>query len=463
VSNPETSRAKLQSLPTREEAPPDGRLRELSGWGQHPVVLGVERLSEDLPEITRDAILSRGLGRAYGDASLPPEGARSHVAGTPLADRLLSFDAETGLLRAEAGCSLTELNRIFLPRGWASYVSPGTAQITLGGMVASDVHSKDHHSAGCFGRHVRALRMRVADGRILDVSDENEPELFHATFGGQGLTGHILEVELEMKRVPSSWIWYESERVGSIDELLPQLVDAGREWPSTVAWLDCTARGRSLGRGILMKGRWATAAEAPQGAPPRPPSLMVPFRFPSGLANRHTLRLLNTFWYRKHPKRKQVGLGTPDWWYHPLDGIGHWHRVFGARGFTQYQCVIPGDVDVCREFLTRFQRGGGSSFVTVLKDCGAGGQGPLSFPMPGASLALDIPIQRTKTRRLVADLNEFVIGHGGRIYLAKDAFTTAEHFRAMYPRLDEFEAVRRRWDPEGRLASAQSRRLLPDG
>jgi FAD/FMN-containing dehydrogenase len=190
---------------------------------------------------------------------------------------------------------------------------------------------------------------------------------------------------------------------------------------------------------------------------------MVPFRFPSGLANRHTLRLLNTFWYRKHPKRKQVGLGTPDWWYHPLDGIGHWHRVFGARGFTQYQCVIPGDVDVYREFLTLFQRGGGSSFVTVLKDCGAEGQGPLSFPMPGASLAFDVPIQRKKTRRLVADLNEFVIGHGGRIYLAKDAFTTAAHFRAMYPRLDEFEAVRRRWDPEGRLASAQSRRLLPDG
>ena len=187
---------------------------------------------------------------------------------------------------------------------------------------------------------------------------------------------------------------------------------------------------------------------------------MIPFRFPSGLANKHTLRLLNTFWYRWHGSRQQIGLCTPDWWFHPLDGIAHWHRVFGARGFTQYQCVIPSDADLCRQFLTRFQRGGGSSFVTVFKDCGRAGKGMLSFPKPGISLALDIPIQRKKTRRLIDDLNEFVIGTGGRVYLAKDAFTTPEHFRAMYPRLDEWNAIRHRWDPDGLLASAQSRRLL---
>jgi FAD/FMN-containing dehydrogenase len=459
LSNPQP-KARLKSVPTGQSVAPDGRLRELSGWGQHPVVQGVERVSEDLPEITHDAILSRGLGRAYGDASLPPEGASAHVAGTPLADRLLSFDRQAGWLRAEAGLSLKSLNEIFLPKGWVSPVSPGTAFITLGGMVASDVHAKNHHVAGCFGAHVRALRMRVADGRILEVTAENEPELFHATFGGMGLTGHILEVEFRMTAVPSPWIWYESERVGSIDELLPRLVDAGRDWPSTVAWMDCTARGAGLGRGILMKGRWATTAEAPETEPPRPPALLIPWRLPSGLVNRHSLRVANSFWYWKHGARRQVGIGTPDWWFHPLDNVAHWHRVFGVRGFTQYQCVIPGDVQVYRDFLTLIQRGGGSSFVTVLKDCGAAGEGPLSFPQPGASLALDIPIQGDKTRRLVARLNEFVIQHGGRIYLAKDAFTSAEHFRAMYPRLAEWEAVRRRWDPEGRLASAQSRRLL---
>jgi len=438
----------------------DGRVRELSGWGQHPVVRGVERVSEDLPHITRDATLTRGLGRAYGDASLPPEASSSHVAGTPLADRCLSFDSDGGWLRAEAGLSLAALNEIFLPRGWVSPVSPGTAFVTLGGMVASDVHAKNHHRAGCFGSHVRALRMRVADGRILEVSEEQEPELFHATFGGMGLTGHVLEVEFRMERVPSPWIWYESERVDRIDDLLPRLIEAGRDWPSTVAWLDCTARGSALGRGILMKGRWASAEEAPRADPTRPRPLVVPFRIPSGIVNRHSLRVVNDLFYRRHGAGPRSGFASPDWWFHRLDQVGQWHRVFGARGFTQYQCVIPGDVAVYRDFLTRFQRGGGSSFVTVLKDCGAAGRGPLSFPQPGASLALDIPIQGRKTQRLIDDLNEFVIQHGGRIYLAKDAFTRAEHFRAMYPRLAEWQAVRRRWDPEGCLASAQSRRLL---
>ena len=449
----------LESLPTGADVPADGRVCDLTGWGQHPVVRGVERRSEDLLEITRGAILSRGLGRAYGDAALPPEGAVSHVATTTLADRLLAFDPETGVLRAEAGVSLATLNAVFLPRGWIAPVTPGTAQVTLGGMVASDVHNKNHHRVGCFGEHVQSLRMRVADGRVLEVSEQNEPALFLATLGGMGLTGHVLEVELRMTRVPSPWIWYESERWGSIEELLPRLVEAGSRWPSTVAWLDCTARGRGLGRGILMKGRWATAAEAPAAPPRRPLSFTIPFRFPNGLVNRHTLRVVNSLWYRKHGARSLTGLTTPDTWFHQLDAIAHWHRVFGSRGFTQYQCVIPGEVSLYRELLSIFQRGGGASFVTVLKDCGARGRGLLSFPQPGVSLALDIPIQGEKTRRLVSDLNEFVVSKGGRVYLAKDAFTTAEHFRAMYPRLPEFEAVRQAWDPEGRLQSAQSCRL----
>jgi hypothetical protein len=263
-----------------------------------------------------------------------------------------------------------------------------------------------------------------------------------------------------MLRVPSPWIWYESERYGSIEALLPALVEAGSGWPSTVAWVDCTSRGRALGRGIVMKGRWATETEAPDGAPPRPPALMVPCRLPNRLVSRHTLRMVNNFWYWKHGSRPHAGLGTPDWWFYPLDKVAHWHRVFGPRGFTQYQCVIPAEVGVYREFLERFQRAGGSSFVTVLKDCGPAGKGPLSFPKLGASLALDIPIEGEKTRKLVATLNEFVIALGGRIYLAKDAFSSADHFRQMYPRLAEWEALRRRWDPDGRLSSTQSRRLM---
>lgn len=460
MSNPEpANRPRLAPVPAGADAERLAAARDLTGWGQHPVVRGVELTSEDLREITAGATLSRGLGRAYGDASLPPEGARAHVAGTPLADRVLSFDAESGVLRAEAGLSLAELNRIFVPRGFTSPVSPGTGFVTLGGMVASDVHGKNHHVAGCFGEHVRSLLLRVGDGRILEVSDANEQELFRATLGGMGLTGHVLEVEMELTRIPSPWIWYESERFSHIDQLLPALLEAGETWPSTVAWIDCTSRGAALGRGVVMKGRFATPAEAPVGKPPRPPNLMIPFRFPSGLANRHTLRILNAFWYARHGAVKHRGLGTATWWFHPLDGIAHWHRVFGARGFTQYQCVVPGTTDAFHELLHVFQREGGSSFVSVLKDCGPAGRGTLSFPMRGASLALDIPIQAGKTEKLVHRLNELVISLGGRIYLAKDAFTTPEHFRAMYPRFDEWNQVRRRFDPDGTLASAQSERL----
>jgi decaprenylphospho-beta-D-ribofuranose 2-oxidase len=460
MSNPEPANERvLKSVPAGPDAARDRRETDLSGWGQHPVVRGVELLSENLREITVGATLSRGLGRAYGDAALPPANSRMHVAGTPLADRLLAFDPETGVLRAEAGLSLAALNETFLPRGFTTPVSPGTGFVTLGGMVASDVHGKNHHVAGCFGEHVRALLIRVADGRILEVSEEHEPELFRATLGGMGLTGHILEVEVQLARVPSPWIWYESERLPNLDQVVQALSDAGKSWPSTVGWIDCTSRGHKLGRGIVMRGRWATAAEAPVSHPPKPPNLMIPWRFPSGLANRHTLRIMNAFWYRWHGAGKQHGLGTPTWWFHPLDGIAHWHRVFGARGFTQYQAVIPGGVDVFREFLEVFQRGGGSSFVTVLKDCGAEGRGTLSWPKPGSSLALDLPIQREKTEALVQRLNEFVIAAGGRVYLAKDAFTRPDDFRAMYPRFEEWNAVRRRFDPEGLLGSAQSERL----
>jgi decaprenylphospho-beta-D-ribofuranose 2-oxidase len=460
MSKPEAARARLRSVPTGASAPPEGPRRALSGWGQYPVVEGVERLSEDLPQLTADALLCRGLGRAYGDAALPPAHASAHVAGTRLADRILAFDPESGVLRAEAGLSLAEINRVFLPRGWASPVSTGTAFVTLGGMVASDVHGRNHHVAGCFGAHVRGLRVRVPDGRILELSAENEPELFHASFGAMGLLGHVLEVEVQMMRIPSPWIWSESRRFPSIETLLPALLDERTRWPYTVAWLDCTARGRALGRGTLMTGRWASPAEAPPAPPRAPGSVPVPFRFPSGLANRHTLRLLNALWYRRHGSQCRRGIESPDSFFYLLDRIGHWHRVFGRRGFTQYQCVMPAESALYREFLERFQRGGGSSFVTVLKDCGPAGRGPLSFPMPGASLALDIPIEGERTQALIDSLNEFVVANGGRVYLAKDAFTRPDHFRAMYPRLAEFERIRAKWDPQGVLASAQSRRLL---
>ena len=436
--------------------------RELTGWGRHARAQALERRGESLERISCGASLSRGLGRAYGDAALPA-GACRPVATTLLADRLIAFDPERGRLRAEAGVSLAQLNRLFLLRGWFTPVSTGTAFVTLGGMVASDVHGKNHHVAGTFGEHVSALRMRVADGRVLEVTEASEPELFRATLGGMGLTGHILEVEFTLERIASPWIFEERERAASIDELIPALGRASSEWPMTVAWLDTSARGAALGRGLLQKGRWATPGEAPPSAPP--PSrvrLVLPFDLPRGLANVHTLRLANSAWYALQSARSDRCISRPGAFFYPLDAIGDWNRAYGARGFTQYQCVLPSDARVFREFLELFQRLGGSSFVTVVKDCGDEGRGLISFPKRGTSIALDIPISRSSIQPLIDELNAFTLAHSGRIYLAKDGFTRGEHFRAMYPRFAEWNRVRRQWDPEGRLKSALSVRLLGD-
>ncbi|HEU0108109.1 MAG TPA: FAD-binding oxidoreductase [Vicinamibacteria bacterium] len=433
----------------------------LSGWGRVPVP-GREVRSEDLEALTRDAVLCRGLGRSYGDSSLPPPG-RPVVAGTPLADRILAFEGATGRLRAEAGFSLFDLNRIFLARGFCAPVAPGTQFITLGGMVAADVHGKNHHRDGCFGRHVSRLRMRVADGTIVECSPEHECDLFRATLGGMGLTGHILEVECRLTPIPSPWIWRESERIADIDRFIEALKEAGPRWPYTMGWIDCLSRGRSLGRGILMRGRWAERAEAPPD-PPRPKSRpAIPFVFPGWVISRASVRAFNALYYHRHRPGVERGIVHPESFLYPLDVIRHWNRMYGPRGFTQYQCVLPDTAGhgAARRFLELLTSRGGASMLCVIKDCGDEGPGLLSFPLKGISIALDIPI-RDDTQSLVDALNELVIAEGGRIYLAKDAFTRPDHFRAMEPRLPEWTRIRRHWDPQGQLRSAQSVRMLGD-
>jgi FAD/FMN-containing dehydrogenase len=420
----------------------------------------LERRSEDLERITQDAVLCRGLGRSYGDSSLPPPGV-FEVVGTVLADRMLGFDPDSGVLRAEAGFSLADLNRLFLPRGWVTPVSPGTQFVTLGGMVASDVHGKNHHQQGCFGEHVTALRLRVADGRVVECSRQQEPDLFRATLGGMGLTGHILEVAFKLQKIPSPWIRFESQRIPDLEGFLQGLKQAGPSWPYTMGWIDCISRGKNLGRGILFKGRWAEANEAPKHPPPPRRKFAVPFRFPGWVLNRFTMRAFNELYYWRHISRWKTGIMHPDPFFYPLDAIHHWNRIYGARGFTQYQCVLP-DPATARPFLELLTARGGASFLCVIEDCGAEGLGVLSFPRPGISIALDIPI-RSGTQMLIDELNEFVIAKQGRIYLTKDGFTRPHHFRAMEPRLDEFLRIRQAWDQHAAIRSAQSVRMLGDG
>ncbi|MBI4517999.1 MAG: FAD-binding oxidoreductase [Deltaproteobacteria bacterium] len=455
----EASRQSVRQTRPHPAAVPELPLTELSGWGHYPVVHGHERLSEDLEQSTESAALSRGLGRSYGDSSLPAS-AQDVVSTSVLADRLIAFDPATGIVRAEAGFPLWRLNRLFLLRGWFTPVTPGTHYVTLGGMVASDVHGKSHHVDGCFGEHVTALKLRVADGQIIECAEAHEPELFRATLGGMGLTGHILEVEFRLRRIPSPWIWQESERTADFDATIERLRQAGRRFPMTVCWADFLTRGPGAGRGVITSGRWAEPAEAP-AAPPRFHSpIALPPVFPSWFLQSWMVQLFNRLYHAKHGARVRTGIVSPETFFYPLDVVREWNRVYGERGLTQYQAVLPTD-DPARQrrFLDLLQSHRAPVFLCVIKDCGPQGKGMLSFPKPGVSYALDLPVSR-ETQALVDALNEFVVAEGGRIYLTKDAFTRAEHFRAMEPRLDTFHAVRRKWDPEGRLRSAQSVRLL---
>ncbi|MDA1306070.1 MAG: FAD-binding oxidoreductase [Acidobacteria bacterium] len=433
----------------------------LAGWGRLPEP-GTEHLDEDLERLTEGAVLSRGLGRSYGDSSLPAH-AGDKVANTTLANRILSFDPTTGVMRAEAGLSLVNLVRLMLPRGWFPPVVPGTKYVTLGGMVASDVHGKNHHREGCFGTHVRAMRIRLADNSIVECSPDEHADLFYGTIGGMGLLGHILEVEFVLHRIPSQWIVMERERVHDIDAYLTSLTRAAGRWPMTMGWIDCVHRGASMGRGVLIAGRWATPDEAGATTPKVRADKAVPVELPNWALNPITVGIFNSVYYWSHTPKVTTSVMGPEPFFFPLDYVLDWNKVYGSRGFTQYQCVVPraAGAPAVREFMDRLTKLGAASPLCVIKDCGPEGKGVLSFPTEGTSIAVDIPVT-PDIQRIVDGLNEFLISTGGRIYLTKDRFTRPEHFRAMERRLPAFEALRDKWDPQRRLRSAQSRRLFGD-
>ena len=430
----------------------------LSGWGR---VFGPGRevCSEDLEGLTADASLTRGLGRSYGDSSLPhiDDGV---VASCRLADRILSFDETTGDLRAESGFSLLQLNRTFWGRGFAAPVAPGTQYITLGGMVSADVHGKDHHATGGFGAHVREFRMRLAGGDMVTASRSQNQDLFFATIGGMGLLGHILEVTVRLAKIPSAWVAIETERMVDLDAYLAGLQEAARKFPFTMGWIDTLGASGALGRGILMRGRWAEPSEARPGVPQPLKRPGLPFVLPDFAISRFTVSAFNGLYYGVHPSTVRRRIEHPETFFYPLDAIRNWNRLYGSRGFTQYQCVIPEAAGAAgvKSFVALLRRTGGSSMVSVIKDCSEQGEGLLSFPLKGTSVAVDFPA-REGVQLIVDTLNAHLIELRGRIYLAKDRFTRAEDFAKMEPRLPAWREVKRKYDPKGRLRSAQSARL----
>ena len=430
----------------------------LSGWGR---VFGPGRevCSEDLEALTRGATLTRGLARSYGDSSLPHP-ADGVVASSRLADRILSFDESTGVLRAESGFSLLQLNRTFWKRGFAAPVAPGTQFITLGGMVSADVHGKDHHVTGGFGAHASEIRMCLASGDIVTASRTENADLFKATIGGMGLLGHILDVTFRMPRIPSAWVAIETEKMPDLDSYLAGLKEAAKRFPFTMGWIDTLGATGALGRGILMRGRWA---EPHEGRPFVPESLRrpgLPFVFPEFAVSRLTVSAFNSFYYGIHPSTMRRRVEHPETFFYPLDAVRHWNRVYGRRGFTQYQCVIPDSAgpEGVKSFVGLLRKTGGSSMVSVIKDCGDEGEGLLSFPMRGTTVAADFPA-RDHVQSIIDILNAHLIELGGRIYLTKDRYTRAADYRRMDKRIDAFLTVKKKYDPMGRLRSAQSARL----
>ena len=457
--------AHAQPIPPSNDVRVDGkrgyRNHRLSGWGRVPSTFAVEVRSENLLKLSQALPLARGLGRAYGDAALPAPG-EQRIGGTALADRLLEFDHNRGVLKAEAGVSLAALARVLLPRGWFTPVSPGTRFVTLGGMIAADVHGKNHHRDGTIGRHVESLTVRTGLGDVVECSPTLHADLFWATLGGMGLTGMVIDATIRMAAVPSPWIVEERQQANDLDHFIDMLQESGKNWPMTVGWIDTLSTGSELGRGILIRGRWATGDEAGDRMPRLVDrGITVPFAFPEVFLNKWVVKTFNAAHYTLHRKRSEKRIVHPWTFFYPIDVLRDWSRLYGRRGFTQYQCVLPNVVAkaATRAVLAEVSRQSSSSFLCVIKDCGAEGNGLLSFPLPGVSVALDIPF-RNATQSLVDALNSIVAAAGGRIYLAKDALTRRSQIRALEPRLDKFLEIRRKWDPEMKIRSAQSVRLF---
>jgi decaprenylphospho-beta-D-ribofuranose 2-oxidase len=406
-------------------------------------------------------VLARGLGRSYGDAAQNGGGV---VVDMTARHRVLSVDNQTGLVEVEAGASLDELMRQLLPLGLFVPVSPGTRQVTVGGAVAADIHGKNHHVDGSFGRHIVSMDLLCADGTIRTLTPESE--LFWATVGGMGLTGLVLRVTLRMKKVQSAYCLVDTERCANLDDLLGRMTEGDHRYTYSVAWIDCLARGSSLGRSVLTRGWSATIDQLPpklrdHALDFRPKQLAVaPPIFPSGLLNRATVAVFNEAWYRKAPRERHGEIQGIAAFFHPLDAVARWNRIYGPKGFLQYQFVVPfGAEDALRRCIQQLSDAGQASFLAVLKRFGPSSAGHLSFPTPGWTLALDIPIGAAVLGGLLDRLDSEVMAAGGREYLAKDSRLSASQIAAMYPRLDEWRDIRRAADPRGVFTSDLARRL----
>ena len=396
--------------------------------------------------------LAYGMGRSYGDVCLNPNGILWNTTGL---DRFIHFDDTTGTLSCEAGVLLCDISRLMLPRGWGLPVTPGTQLVTLGGVIANDVHGKNHHRQGSFGCHVLWLKLIRTNGEIIECGPQLRPEWFAATLGGVGLTGVILAATIKLRRISGPWLTTQTIPYANLTEFLHLADTSEALWEHTVAWVDCLSKGDS--RGLFMR---ANPTEEIGHRPLHKRKLTVPFIPPFSLINRLSLRAFNATYFHLKKRQRDNRIVHYESFFYPLDNLHQWNRLYGSNGFFQYQSVVPraNGQDAIQAMLNEISKLGNGSFLAVLKTFGNRQSiGMMSFPIPGITLALDFSNKGTQTLNLFKRLDDIVREAGGRIYLAKDARMPRELFEAGYPRLNEFLNYR---DPG--ICSALSRRLIGD-
>lgn len=442
----------------------------LTGWGRTSPSAATVVVAADADGAVKAfssppdrGVIARGLGRSYNDAAQNAGGLVVDVTGH---NGFLSFDTASGVARVASGVSIADLIEVGMPHGWFPPVTPGTRHVTVGGAIAADVHGKNHHGDGSFARFVESLRIWTPATGVIDVSPIVEPEIFWATTGGLGLTGVVLDATIRMRRVESSRMFVDVDRAPDVDAAMALMTEGDDDYLYSVAWIDCQAVGRGLGRAVLTRGRHARVDELPPNARHDPlglapvRSIPAPPWMASGMVNPVTVGAFNELWYRRAPSRARGRIEDHGWFLYPLDLISGWNRLYGPRGLVQYQCVVPfGAEEALRGAIERLSRSHTASFLAVLKRFGPAASGHLSFPSAGWTLALDFAVGPKQLAGLLDELDDRVTEAGGRCYLAKDGRSRPVLLPQWYPRLDEWREVQARLDPAGVLESDLSRRL----
>lgn len=442
--------------------------RSLTGWGRtQPSVADVVEVTDGTAAAAVAAAgsrgaLARGLGRSYGDAAQNSGGLVVRLAAS--VDDVV-VDTQRQVVTVPGALSIDELLRVIVGRGFFVPVSPGTRFVTIGAAIASDIHGKNHHVDGSFGNHVEALDLLLADGSIVTIGPDRNPQLFWATVGGMGLTGIVLSATFRLIPIESSAMAVDTDRVPDLDTLLALMTERDDDYRYSVAWIDLLARGRHLGRSVLTRGDHARIGQFkdhdnPLAYNPRQVVSVPALMPPSGLLSHVAVAAFNELWYRKAPSHRVEEEQSIAAFFHPLDGIGAWNRLYGARGMVQYQFVVPLERDdVLRRVVELLSARRVAAFLAVLKRFGPGNPAPLSFPMPGWTLTLDTSSAMSGLSALFAELDELVLNAGGRHYFAKDACLGPDGAQRGYPRLAEWQAMRASVDPDGRWQSDLARRL----